>query len=499
MDRTAVHGSCIPFFSGRSAAGLWIVLAVGMATDLHAENLVIRPGVSLSEHYFDNSGDAFENTPDLGLVTELTPTLSARTKGQRVAAGLLYRMQNLWYQDNSDLNNTSHQLLADAKAELVNETLFLDLRASRTQQIVDPANFITSENITPNDNRTDVTTYEIAPSFSHRFGEFADFDANVSYADVSYLGESDNNSRSWNYYSALRNGSESQRLKWEVSFNKSKFIRDSSEDQSNTTSLLALGYDISNSLTAIGSVGYEKTDVPTSDGKDSGSSLTFGANWHPTTRTTVAAAAGRRFYGNTYLFNLTHSQKRNRWSFIYDENITNPSEVALANEIFDNSLAGNTESDPGGEDSGTVTGSDPNVIENRYSPAIYYGDYLSRKFTAVLTRESSRTSARIRVFSEDRELAIGGESERVYGGDVSWSWAMGSRTTSILGGDWEQQKLAASGGQSDEIWGARVEFVRQLGRRTFGKLRFNHTERDSPEPATSYEQNQVTLNFNLQL
>lgn len=506
MGLMAVRGSyCSGAFCLRafSTAGLCVVLALGVVPGLHAADLKFRPSITISEHYFDNSGEAFEaeGAPEFDYVTELAPSLAARTRGGRVSAGLLYRLQRLMYQGNSELDSTSQQFLADASAELLQDSLFLDLRSSRTQQTIDPANLVTSENITPNDNRTDVTTYQVTPRFYHNFGDVMNFVAAVDYADVNYTGEDADNSETLTYYTALRNSDPEQRARWDASLKQSKLSRENSDDQDYTSALLALSYDFSESLTAIGTMGYEETDLVSADGKDSGENWSVGANWRPGPRTTVTASAGRRFYGSTFLFSLKHNQGRNEWQAKYSEDVTSSAENALTNEIFDTTLTEDDTSGAGdsGDDSMIVTGTDPVVIDGTGLAAIDTGQYLSRRFSGSFTRKNPRTTMRVRLYREERELEIDGANDKVLGGDISWFWAIGNRTTSIIGGDWERQELAASASQEDEIWNARLELVRQLGRRSYGRLGLRHAESDSADAGTSYEQNQVTLSFNLHL
>src|SRR6185295_2068225 len=69
-------------------------------------------------------------------------------------------------------------------------------------------------------------------------------------------------------------------------------------------------------------MGYDRYEsggaVPVSEG----ASWSAGVDWPPSPNTRLTAAAGRRFYGDAYLFDFSHRTRLTAWSVTYTESVT---------------------------------------------------------------------------------------------------------------------------------------------------------------------------------
>lgn len=482
------------FLMARKAAvaGIFGSVLLAGAHQAVAAGWEISPNVTLSETFLDNSGQALTDQSNHEYVSEVTPSLGVRKEGRRVKLSALYRLQNLWYSNASDLDNSYQQYAASVNAELLRKVLFLDLSTTRTQQIIDPNNVVTFDNLATTSNRTDVTTYSAKPSYAHQFGDFAEARVNGSFDHVSYSDSATADSDNIGYFASLASGNRFDRVDWIGSFKRVEFLqRQNKNDEYYQTLLLDFGYKFRKRLTFIAGVGYENSNIQNTDTGESGGSWKIGAKWEPTPRTSVTGTVGQRFFGNSASFQLVHQQKTSQLRINFVQNITHVSQLALGNNVFDSTFA-NTNTGGGGNTT-VLTPNVPAVSENISSPSITTGLFLSKRWSASYIKKTHRSLFNLRGFHENRELTVGGTNENVFGGDSSWAWAIGSRTTSTLSGRWERQKLAAAGKQDDDIWSAGVEITHQIGKNSQGSIGARRVKRDSPSSALNYEQTQIAL------
>jgi len=443
------------------------------------------PNITLSEIYLQNSGQALVNQSDNDYITELTPSIELRREGQRVKLNLYYRMQNLWYYNTSDLNNTYNQYTADLSTELVRDIFFLELGATRTQQILDPNSVVTFDNLTTTANRSDVDTYSVKPSLQYQFGSLAKAQASVSYDRVSYDGSNSAGTDDIGYSASLASGDRFDRVSWAGSFNRIEYQRnDNRSDEFTQALLLDFGYQIKKRLTAIAGVGYEDSNIQQSNAGESGGSWKVGAKWDPSLRTSVTGTVGQRFYGNSAFFEVRHKQRKSEWQVSYTENITHVSQLVLGSDLF-----GNTSPPP--EDSALVTTGNPSIKPVINTPSVTTGLFLSKIWNASYQKRTFRSQVNLRGFYEDRDLQVDGDSDKIFGASASLSWAVGSHTTAAISGDLQRQKLVANGKQDDDIWSAGLELSHELGVNSVASISARRVKRDSPSSPLNYEQNQI--------
>jgi len=473
--------ACSVFLAGghQAVAGVWDV----------------SPNIMLSEIYLDNEGQALADQAGTDYVTEVSPSIKVRREGQRATLDLFYRMQNLWYYEDDDLNNTYHQYSANAGAELVRNMVFLEGGATRTQQILDPNNVVTFDNLTTKANRSDVDTYSIRPSFQYQFGSVARAGASVSYDRVSYSGSSAGDTDTIGYSAALAsNENSANRFSWAGSFRRTEYVRDSSteEDEYSQLMLLDVGYQVEKRLTAIAGVGYEDSDIEQTTTGQSGRSWKVGAKWEPSLRTSVTGTIGERFYGKTAFLEVRHQRKRSRWLLSYTENVTQVSQLVLGGDLFSQTISTD-------QDTALVSTGEPEAKTIINTPEVTTGLYLAKRWNGSVTTTTFRSQLDLRGYHEDRELTVGGDSDIIFGGSAGWSYALGNHTTSTISGDWQRQKLVDTGKQNDDIWTASVELSHELGVNTVASVSARRVERDSPSSELSYQQNQVSATLFISL
>ena len=181
-----------------------------------AKNWSINPGIQFGETYTDNVAPGSGESDESDFITQINPVLKAELNGNRIQANLNYRMQNLFYKRNNDENDTFHQFLARASAEVLPEHFFVDASSSQTQRIIFTNGVRVRNNYNITGNRTNQFTASIRPSWYQPIGSFAEALLNYGHGIVKYseasAADSSLDSASLAIYSLPRE----QRLSWNI-------------------------------------------------------------------------------------------------------------------------------------------------------------------------------------------------------------------------------------------------------------------------------------------
>lgn len=144
----------------------------------------IEPSLSLKETYSDNIKLAPPGNEKSDFVTQINPGISLTGTGPRLKVNARYGMQNLIYAEESSRNATRHLLNADANAELADDLLFLDAKASISQQNISSFGSQTTDNVNITDNLSEVRTYSFSPYLINRFGSMASSELRYTHDSV---------------------------------------------------------------------------------------------------------------------------------------------------------------------------------------------------------------------------------------------------------------------------------------------------------------------------
>lgn len=136
------------------------------------QGLQVKLGASGQEKWTDNSYlTATNRRPDF--ISSADPSVSISDASRRVNFGLNYDMGYDRYVENSKLSGFRHNGIGLADAELLDQVLFIDTRASISEQAVNPAAPSTGGTRTSPTNNSLVTTYTVTPRFQEHLGRWA--------------------------------------------------------------------------------------------------------------------------------------------------------------------------------------------------------------------------------------------------------------------------------------------------------------------------------------
>jgi len=305
--------------------------AMLLSAECHAQWRV-TPRLDLRETYSDNVGLQSSDNARSSFVSEADPGISISKVGPRlnVNADAGWRLYSYSNNDAPNLRNSERYYRGAMQAMLVDQLLFVDANASGSRQAVSAFGPV-SNNTFSNANRTDISTWRISPYLRHRFGSTADMTLRYTRdsvdSGVAGYGTSMASTRS----ADLSSGTAFNTLGWNLSY----YHQDLSErldnvgtvptlanDSMSENSSAGLRWRLTRRLALTANAGYDKYEYPTLGEATSGRSWSGGFMWTPSTRTSVQASFGRRYFGKTGMLVSSYRTQRSIWNLNYNDAVT---------------------------------------------------------------------------------------------------------------------------------------------------------------------------------
>jgi len=281
-----------------------------------APPFLVKLGAEVKESWTDNVYlAAHRRTADA--ITTLTPSLSVSDRTRHLDLGLDYRPSYDRYAVSDDQSGFRQSGLGVLTAELLEDTVFVDLRGSVSEQATNPseasANGLRASTI----NTTRVMTGSITPRVRQRLGDLAvaqivlghDTTMNTTPTPTAESGASAgprlNNTTSDRARIEARSGDYFSRTLWDVSSN----VVHSSQsggggDLTQSTQNLGLEYRLTQEVGLLGSFGYDSIHGQGVDADKIGGLFTLGGlRWTPSPDTDMRGGLGWR-YGQQNVFAL---------------------------------------------------------------------------------------------------------------------------------------------------------------------------------------------------
>lgn len=498
-------------------AALAAALAAALPT-AHAADWKFGAGISARETYTDNVGLSASNR-NSDFITEFTPYVTASKKGARLEADFSYRMQNLFYADESSRSRTYHQLAARGKAELYENELFLDATAAITQQVTSLLGPIGADTATIAGNLTNVSQITLSPYWRHRFGATATGLLRYSHSEVrSGSGVSD--STVDGVQAALESGSAFRDFSWGLHHSSQSIDYKSRPDVRLSSTYGTLGYRILPRVRLNATVGYDDNNyVPLGGQKPAGSFWQVGATWNPTVRSEVSAFTGERYFGKTYGLKLDHRMRRTNWHVGYSRDVTTftsqftvpatLSTAAFLDALYQDSIPDATARAQFVQTLITLlnlpaTLTDPlNVLSQLV--------YLQKRFDASVAFSTAKTTTVLSYYDLSREalesgttagtLIAGGpfastNTLKQRGLNFGISWRLSPRLTATGSASFTRNRFTALD-RTDNLKVFNLGLTRNFNPQLTGSLNLRHQQRDSDVSGAGYRENAVigTVNY----
>lgn len=473
---------------GRNLFALALALSAPAA---YAADWKMTPRLDLRETYTDNVTLGPSGSAQSDFVTQINPGVSLSGTGGRLKVNANYSLQNLIYARDSSRNTLNHQFGGNANAELAKDVLFFDANASIRQQNISLLAPIGIDNTSATGNLTTVSTYSLSPYLVHKFGSFAQADARFTYDEVMNDSGAVSDSKSNGVNLGLHSGSAFNDLSWGANYSKQNITYSSAADNDTESASATLGYRLTQKFRVFATDGWERHSYISASGTPEGSFWSTGFGWAPTGRTSIDASYGRRYFGKTYSFNLSHYTRRTTWSAGYSQDITTVRALQLTplGTVYYYKcgtkyvMTADSNYDPA---NCSPLGSVLFVSQSLTDEA-----YISKRFQGSLGISTGKSSVIFTGFNSLRQLQSSATQDRQYGASGSWSWRFAPRTTSNFSTNWTRSTFDASGRQ-DDLWFITLGLAHQFQPKLHGSLDLRHTQRKSNEAGGEYREEAAT-------
>jgi len=281
------------------------------------------PKLDLRETYSDNLSQLGNDSAQGGFISEAAPTVVVTATGRRLTlnAEANWRVYSYSNKDAPNLRDSDRRYSANARATVVDELLFVDANASGSRQAISAFGPV-SGNGYSSTNSTDISTWNIAPTLRHRFGSTADVTLRYARDSVDSglggFGTSLASTRS----ADLNSGSAFTLIGWNLSYYSQALSDRVAGDSTSENATLGLRWNVVRRFGLTATAGYDKFDYPAFNQTTKGRSWTAGFVWNPSTRTSVQASYGRRYFGKTGSLTSSYRTQRSTWSATYSDAIT---------------------------------------------------------------------------------------------------------------------------------------------------------------------------------
>jgi uncharacterized protein (PEP-CTERM system associated) len=280
----------------------------------------VVPRLAIDEIWSDNARHS-STDKRAELTTQVAPGLQVTANGRHLTGFVDYSLMRMVRARNVVGDETQHNLRSAAKLEAIENQLFVDYSGSITQRAISAFGLQTPDASSFNANRTEVRTFQLAPYFVGRLGDWANYRLRYSMLtsrSSSLLGSGSSSSlgsdQDGREYSGSLSGSRQGSLfNWAVDASRQtsdfKSGREVDADQLRGT----LGYRVMPELNVVVLPGWESNNYKTTD-KESRLTWGVGADW-ASERTKASARLEDRTFGRTHALSLEHRTQRTAWKF----------------------------------------------------------------------------------------------------------------------------------------------------------------------------------------
>jgi uncharacterized protein (PEP-CTERM system associated) len=295
------------------------------------------PTAGVTETYTDNVALQRDELAHGQLVSEAFGGFMLSERSSRLRLNAFARVHQFIYTDGNvpNLNDREHEYGATALARLTDD-LFLDVAAAGGPQSISAFGPQVNDSLYSMGNRTTVNSWRISPYVQHHFGNTADLLARFSRDGVDAgarnpFGSSTASTGSLN----LASGRSFNDVGWGLSYTHQEMQNRLAGPSSSSNALASLRLRYSPQLSATATAGYDKYDYQSLGGRTAGRNWTGGFIWTPSSRTSLQASFGRRYFGKTGSLAASHHSRHSVWSINYSDAITTSRQQFLLPSTID--------------------------------------------------------------------------------------------------------------------------------------------------------------------
>lgn len=292
------------------AAPPW--LRVAHAQDGGRGAFTVSAAVSVSQSFTDNRrlSDADKQWD---AVTQVSPSVRISSRSGRVQGSLDYSLNAQVHANESYRGEVRNALASAFSVTAIDQQLWLDVRASISQQPLSAFGVQSATALPRDSNRGEIRTVSAGPTFRTQLGSQAQLEARLNWSRSS--GGSAVNADSQTRLASARVFGQYGGMNWSLDVADTQTEYETGRDTGNRRYGLNLNYRPHYEWQFMFRLGRETESVRSLNSQTT-SNWGTGATWTPTPRTQVNAQYDKRYFGDSYSLGITHRMARSVWSYI---------------------------------------------------------------------------------------------------------------------------------------------------------------------------------------
>lgn len=482
------------------------LIASSLCQSAGAVDWNFTPTLNSSATFTDNVKQSANNREN-GLILSVTPGFTLVSEGsRRVQATVGYGVSGVARFGGERSTDVNHNLNATGKAELVEDFLFLDGTARISQELISLLGSPADAN-TNSSNRATVGTYSFSPYIKKRLSNFAIAQARYTHSGAIFGDNAGSNIDANALTASLQSGTRFNDIDWSLDYSirEAEYARNGATNASNSTfesTSATLGYALSRKFRVFGTVGRDSNDFINAS-QSNGNFYTAGFGWSPSRRTSLDASAGKRFLGNTYAFSLSHRTRYTGFNVRYSEDISDISRLGtnfndFRGAQFTCANPALLPPNPTLVDIVNTPGCSANLL---FGTSIINGVFISKLLTGGISWTPGRANLNLTLSDLRREFLLGTPREdRTHSltGSVGYKLTPQTRLLTTLTFTNNQVPAGFSGltmDRDDNIYTASISLDHRFDPKVTGALTLRRQQRDSNDPAASFDENSLTASL----
>ena len=460
------------------------------------------PSLELKSDYTSNL-DLTATDEESTFITQLLPGFTLTKQGSHLDVNVRYSLQQVDYSSSQGDDATNHLLNAAANSELIDDHLFLDVRASASQQLTSNRNASNGGSLNNSSSYTDTTTFELSPYWQHRITEDMTAGFRITYSEVNFdepetssgNATSDTSGLDFNFFTDTR--SSTRKIHWGINLDSQRSDLDQSTDNESENIDISVGYRYSAQLDTTLTYGYvdNNIDEPTDSSASAGDFWGFSVDWAPSPRTNLSASYNSKLQSaNDFGFNIFHRKRHSTWTVNYTEGIT-----SVRQSLLGSIQAGSLICNANGSSCSLVEDNNPVLTEDQIAFAVNVPTttlindrFIQKKLTANLVVAKGKSTYTFGFFSTDRDFQSGSApAEKDIGINLSWAIQLNSRSRASINYNWSE--LEPDGLAKDTINGLSLNLSKALGSKTTVNFALNASDRKSDDSTREFSEQSVGI------
>ena len=268
--------------------------------------------VTVTETWTDNV--RLSTAGESELITEVRPGIRVDVNKARLKGFFDYALSGIAYANSTSPSRSLNALSSNLKLEVIDNTLFVDVSGTISQQATSAFGPQSVDNTSLNTNQSEVSTYRIAPSLKGQIGTGATYTAQYSRAVTSSAAVGASNSATNDFTLNFKGDIGTKRLGWTLDVSNQDASFSAGRTTESSKALLGLVYAVTPLIEVTAGVGNESQNF-TSTAKETNPISGVGVSWRPREATKLSAILLRHSYGDTYTLNFDHRTGRTAWQY----------------------------------------------------------------------------------------------------------------------------------------------------------------------------------------